>query len=36
MGLLKQNHEVTLELIRCGLRRLRETDEQIKGLLFER
>jgi CRP/FNR family cyclic AMP-dependent transcriptional regulator len=35
-GLLKQNHEVTLELIRVLVRRLRETDEQIKGLLFER
>src|SRR5262249_6071417 len=28
--------EVTLELIRVLARRLRETDEQIKGLLFER
>ena len=36
LGLLKQNHEVTLELIRVLARRLRETDEQIKGLLFER
>ena len=36
LGLLKQNHELTLELIRVLVRRLRETDEQIKGLLFER
>jgi CRP/FNR family transcriptional regulator, cyclic AMP receptor protein len=36
LGLLKQNHEVTLEVIRVLTRRLRETDEQIKGLLFER
>lgn len=36
LGLLKQNHEVTLELIRVLARRLRETDEQIRGLLFER
>jgi len=36
LGLLKQNHELTLELIRVLVRRLRETDEQIKGLLVER
>jgi len=36
LGLLKQNHEVTLELIRVLARRLRETDEQIRGLSFER
>lgn len=36
MGLLKQNHELTLELIRELARRLRETDEQIRGLSFER
>ena len=36
LGLLKQNHELTLELIRELARRLRETDEQIRGLSFER
>jgi CRP/FNR family transcriptional regulator, cyclic AMP receptor protein len=36
LGLLKQNHELTLELIRELARRLREADEQIRGLSFER
>lgn len=36
LGLLKQDHELTLELLRELARRLRETDEQIRGLSFER
>ena len=36
LGLLKQDHELTLELLRELARRIRETDEQIRGLSFER
>lgn len=36
MSLLAQNPDLSLELIRELSRRLRETDEQIRGLLFER
>ncbi|MCP4004588.1 MAG: Crp/Fnr family transcriptional regulator [bacterium] len=36
LALLAQNSELSLELIRELTRRLRETNEQIRGLLFER
>ena len=36
MALLRENPGISLELIRELTRRLRETDEQIRGLLFER
>lgn len=36
IGLLRRNPDISLELIRELTRRLRETDEQIRGLLFER
>ena len=36
LGLLRQNPDISLEMIRELARRLRETDEQIRGLLFER
>ncbi len=36
MSLLRENSEISLELIRELTRRLRETDEQVRGLLFER
>lgn len=36
LGLLRENPEISMEMI-CELtRRIRETDEQIRGLLFER
>jgi CRP-like cAMP-binding protein len=36
LGLLRRNPDISLEIIRALSRRLRETDEQIRGLLFER
>jgi CRP/FNR family cyclic AMP-dependent transcriptional regulator len=36
MALLRRNPEIALELIREQTRRLRETDEEVRGLLFER
>jgi len=36
MGLLRRNPEISLELLRELTRRLRETDEEVRGLLFER
>jgi CRP-like cAMP-binding protein len=36
LGLLRQNPEISMGIIRVLVRRLRETDEQIRGLLFER
>ena len=36
LGLLRQNPEISMGIIRELTRRLRETDEQIRGLLFER
>jgi CRP-like cAMP-binding protein len=36
LDLLRQNPDVAMEMIRVMARRLRETDEQIGGLLFER
>ena len=36
LELLRQNSAVAMEMIRVMARRLRETDEQIGGLLFER
>ena len=36
MGLLSRTPRSTLELIRELARRLRETDEEVRGLLFER
>ena len=36
LGLLRENPEISMGIIRELTRRLRETDEQIRGLLFER
>ena len=36
LALLRQNPEISMGIIRVMVRRLRETDEQIRGLLFER
>ncbi len=36
LDLLRQNSEVSMEMLRVLSRRLRETDEQIRELLFER
>ena len=36
LDLLRQNPDVSMEMIRVLSRRVRETDEQIRGLLFER
>jgi CRP-like cAMP-binding protein len=36
MALLRRNPEIALELIKEQTRRLRETDEEVRGLLFER
>jgi CRP-like cAMP-binding protein len=36
LGLLRNNPDISMELIRVLSRRLRETDEQVRGLLFER
>ncbi len=36
LDLLRQNPEVSMEMLRVLSRRLRETDEQIRELLFER
>ena len=36
LALLRHNPDISMELIRVLSRRLRETDEQVRGLLFER
>ena len=36
IALLRRNPEISLELVRELARRLRETDEEVRGLLFER
>ena len=36
LGLLRENPEISMGIMRELSRRLRETDEQIRGLLFER
>jgi CRP-like cAMP-binding protein len=36
LALLRRSPEISLEIIRALSRRLRETDEQVRGLLFER
>ena len=36
LGLVRRSPDISLELLRALSRRLRETDEQIRGLLFER
>ncbi len=36
LDLLRQNPDVAMEMIRVMSHRIRETDEQIRGLLFER
>jgi len=36
IGLLRRNPEISLVLLRELTRRLRETDEEVRGLLFER
>jgi CRP/FNR family transcriptional regulator, cyclic AMP receptor protein len=36
LGLLRRNPDISLELVRELARRLRETDEEVRGLLFER
>ena len=36
LGLVRRSPDISLELLRALSRRLRETDEQIRGLLFDR
>ncbi len=36
LGLLRRSPDISLEVLRSLSRRLRETNEQIRGLLFER